>query len=90
MSALPYSLVFSGKAIEGLRQTPAPQASRIRAALDKLAVDPSRRDIDVAPLRNRPGYRLRVGDHRAIFERDDDARTIEVLRVGPRGSVYKG
>lgn len=36
-----------------------------------------------------PGYRLRVGDYRAIFERDDDARTIEVLRIEPRGSIYK-
>ena len=86
---MPYRLLFSGRAIKGLRQTPAPLAGRIRAALDGLAADPSRRDVDVAPLRNRPGYRLRVGGYRAIFERDDDARTIEVLRVEPRGSAYK-
>ena len=85
-----YSLLFSGQAVKGLRKTPAPEASRIRSALDRLAADPWRRDIDVAPLRNRPGYRLRVGDYRAIFERDDDARTIEVLRIGPRGSIYEG
>ena len=48
----------------GLRKTPAPEASRIRVALDRLAADPSRRDID--------------------------ARTIEVLRIGPRGSIYEG
>ena len=86
---LSYRLLFSGQAIKGLRQTPAQSAVRIRAALDRLAGDPSRRDIDVAPLRNRPGYRLRVGGYRAIFERDDNARTIEVLRIEPRGSVYK-
>ncbi len=85
-----YSLSYSGQAIKGLRQMPAPFAARIRAALDELAADPSRRGIDVAPLRNRAGYRLRVGGYRAIFERDDDACTIEVLRVGPRGAVYKG
>ena len=59
-----YSLLFSGQAMKGLRKTPAPEASRIRSALDRLAADPSRRDID--------------------------ARTIEVLRIGPRGSIYEG
>ncbi len=53
------------------------------------AEDPDRRDVDVNPLRGRPGFRLRVGSHRVIFERDDDARVIEVLHIGPRGDVYK-
>ncbi len=85
---MPHRLLFSGQAIKGLRRVPAPFAGRIRTELEKLAANPSRRDIDVAPLRNRPGFRLRVGEFRAIFERDDDSRTIRVLRIAPRGSVY--
>ena len=57
--------------------------------LDKLAQNPGRRDIDVTPLRGRPGLRLRVGPWRVIFERDEEARKIDVLRIGPRGDVYK-
>ena len=45
--------------------------------------------IDVTPLRGRPGLRLRVGPWRVIFERDEEARKIDVLRIGPRGDVYK-
>ena len=41
------------------------------------------------PLRGRPGFRLRVGTWRVIFERDEEAQTIDVLRIGPRGDVYK-
>ena len=59
-----------------------------RAGLDELARDPDRRDIDVAPLRGRPGFRLRIGGWRVIFERHEEAREIDVLRIGPRGDVY--
>lgn len=41
---------------------------------------------DVKPLKGRPGYRLRVGDYRAIFEMD--AGEILVLDAGPRGGIY--
>jgi len=41
---------------------------------------------DVKMLTGRPGKRLRVGDFGVIFE--EDAVTIRVLTVGPRGGVY--
>jgi mRNA interferase RelE/StbE len=41
---------------------------------------------DVTPLVGVPGKRLRVGDFRVIF--DEDATTIRVIRIGPRGGVY--
>ena len=37
----------------------------------------------------RPVLRLRVGPWLVIFERDEEARNIDVLRIGPRGDVYK-
>ncbi|MDE2716570.1 MAG: type II toxin-antitoxin system RelE/ParE family toxin [Chloroflexota bacterium] len=62
---------------------------RIRRELDKLAETPERRDIDVAKLRGRTGYRLRVGDYRIIFERDNKAGIIDVLRIASRGQAYR-
>ena len=41
---------------------------------------------DVKTLVGRPGKRLRVGDFRVIFE--EDATTIRVLTLGPRGGIY--
>ena len=64
-------------------------SGRIRQLLDKLAEDPKRRDIDVKPLRDNRGFRMRVGDHRVIFDRDEETRVIGILRIGPRGDVYK-
>ncbi len=36
-----------------------------------------------------PEYRLRVGDWRVRFARDDENAVIHVLRVLPRGKAYR-
>jgi mRNA interferase RelE/StbE len=41
---------------------------------------------DVKGLTGRPGKRLRIGAYPVIF--DEDATTITVQAVGPRGNVY--
>ena len=48
-----------------------------------------RKLLEDARLLGRPDLRLRVGPWRVIFERDEKARKIDVLRIGPRGDVYK-
>ena len=67
----------------------ARDSARIRQLLDRLAEDPERRDIDVKPLRGNRGFRLRTGNYRVIFDRDDQTQVIEILRIGLRGDVYK-
>ena len=84
-----YELRMGRHAIGALRKMPRPYIRNIRRELDKLAENPERRDIDVAKLRGRPGYRLRVGDYRIIFERDNKARIIDVLRIASRGQAYR-
>ena len=44
-------------------------------------------DIDV--LKGRKGFRLRVGQYRVIYTRQDDQLIIEVGKVRPRGDIYK-
>ena len=83
-----YRVVIRKQAIKALKGMGSPEARRVRAGLDKLAQDPDRRDIDVMPLRGRPGFRLRIGGWRVIFDRHEEAREIDVLRIGPRGDVY--
>jgi mRNA interferase RelE/StbE len=83
-----YTFTIKRQAIKALQRMPRQQAQRIRRDMDKLSEDPDRRDIDIAPLRGRPGFRLRVGDFRVIFERDDEAHVIGILRIAPRGQVY--
>ena len=89
MENAPYELTIKRQAIKALQNMPRQNAQRIRRELDKLAAHPNRRDVDVASLTGRPGFRLRVGDWRIIFTREDTARAIDVLRIVPRGQAYK-
>ena len=84
-----YQLTLRRQAVKALRRMPRQEAGRIRSVLDKLADAPDREDLDIAPLRGRPGYRLRVGGVRLLFERDDEAHVIDVLRIAPRGDAYR-
>lgn len=71
---------------------------RIRAgmihAMQVIAADPDGHRLDVRPLRaidrRPPVLRLRVGDYRALFQIDDEAGWVRVVRAGHRKNVYRG
>ena len=62
-------------------------ARQIRDKIMAVAADPSNPSLGVRPLTNRPGFRLRVGGWRVIF--DMGTGTLEVLVIETRGGVYK-
>ena len=44
---------------------------------------------DVQPISGQLGYfRLRIGPFRVIFRREDNADTIVITWIGPRGDAY--
>ena len=55
--------------------------------IDQLAVEPAQLANQVKKLKGRSGYRLRVGDWRVIF--DDNGDVLDILAIGPRGSIYE-
>jgi mRNA interferase RelE/StbE len=84
-----YRIVFTRSADKALRKMPRPIALRIRDKLAQIAEDPYGQHPNVTRLQNRPGYRLRVGDWRVIYEIEGEELIILVLRVGARGEVYR-
>jgi mRNA interferase RelE/StbE len=84
-----YRVLFTKIADKTLRKLPRNTAQRIRRSLDDLATNPYAEHLDVTKLQNRPGYRLRVGDWRVIYEIENDELTVLVLRIGLRGEVYR-
>ena len=84
-----YELTLKKQAIRALQRIPRQQAQRVRSELEKLIENPDREDLDISRLQGRPGFRLRVGDLRVIFDRDDENRVIDVLRIAPRGQAYR-
>lgn len=82
-----YTLRFERVAQKALQKKIHPQdAARIREALEALTGDPYPRQS--LKLRDREGYRLRVGDYRVIYEVDEAETVITVLQIGHRQSIY--
>ena len=83
-----YNIVFTKQADKALRKMPQNIARLIRQKLDQIAADPYAKHNNVTKLQNRPGYRLRVGDWRIIYEIHNDQLVVLVLKIAPRGGVY--
>jgi mRNA interferase RelE/StbE len=79
-------IAYSKDALKALRRMPREEAHRIRGKIEQYAAEPTSQANNVKTLRGRDGLRLRVGDWRVIFE--DDLGTMNVLLIGPRGSIY--
>jgi mRNA interferase RelE/StbE len=75
--------LFTARAKRDLKRRDPPVQRRVTAALDTFVVsNPPRGDV----RKLGPGeWRLRVGDWRVRFDRDDEARVIVVLRILSRG-----
>ncbi len=84
-----YQLFFTRQALKTLRKLPRNTADRIREKLSILAEAPYAPNANVTKLQNRPGYRLRVGDWRVIYDIEDRELRILVLKIAPRGEVYR-
>ena len=95
------AIEFTKKALKGLRKVPARHADAILSGLKRIG-DGDSAGLDIRLLRGlNDTYRLRIGGYRAIYQRREEKvdvdgeiekiiiLTILVLRVGPRGDVYK-
>jgi mRNA interferase RelE/StbE len=84
-----HRILFTKSADRTLRTMPRELARRLRERLGQIAQNPYAQHSNVTKLQNRPGYRLRVGDWRVIYEIENEELVILVLRIGPRGEVYR-
>jgi mRNA interferase RelE/StbE len=82
-------IVFTKQADKALRKMSRNTAQLIREKLSHLADDPYVRNPNITSLPGRPGYRLRVGDWRVVYEVQDDQLIVLVLKIAPRGGVYR-
>jgi mRNA interferase RelE/StbE len=84
-----YKIVFTKQAVKSLQRIPRNITDLIREKLAQLAADPFAKHLNVTKLQNRPGNRLRVGDWRVIYEIQKEQLVVMVLKVAPRGEVYR-
>jgi mRNA interferase RelE/StbE len=68
---------------------PRNTANLIREKLTQITNDPFASIPNAKKLQGRPGYRLRIGDWRVIYEINKDQVVIIVMKIAPRGEVYR-
>lgn len=79
-------IVYSRSALKSLRRMPANDAKRITSKIRQYRLNPESLANNVTELKGSNYRRLRVGDWRIIM--DDTGAVLEVLKIGPRGSIY--
>ena len=84
-----YNLVIKKQAKKRLKALAASTRARIAGQIQMLGLNPDDDRLDIKKMKGKSGYRLRVGQWRVIFERDDLVKIISIERVGARGDVYK-
>ncbi len=84
-----FGIVFTKQADRVLRRMPRDVAQLIREKIAGIAAKPYAEHNNATKLIGRPGYRLRVGDWRILYELQNDKLIVLVLTIGSRGQVYR-
>ncbi len=84
-----YQLKYRRQARNYLARLPNQVKSKIVNKLHELQANPDDQNLDIDKLKGESGYRLRVGQYRVIYTRHKDQLIIEVVKIRPRGDIYK-
>jgi mRNA interferase RelE/StbE len=82
-----YQVEITPPALKQLERIDRQFRTRILATIERLSIDP--RPQGCKQLTGWPGYRIRVGDYRALYRIDDAAKIVWILEVGHRREVYR-
>jgi mRNA interferase RelE/StbE len=81
-----WTLDYAGRAVKDVDRLDPPIRRRVLDALGKLVADPHGGQL--RKLTGSPESRLRVGDWRVLVMLDEKTKTLQVVRVLPRGRAY--
>lgn len=80
-------LVYTHRAAKDIEKLDPPVKKRIGEALLRYSENPLKYATMLSDSKLGT-YRFRIGDYRIIFDLEED--DIVILRVGHRGSIYRG
>ena len=82
-----WNLIILKKAEKYLKKLSSNEQKRIIQALKLLIQDPNQ--VDIKQLQGRLEYRLRVGNFRILYRKDEQNLTYVITKIKSRGDVYK-
>lgn len=84
-----YALVIKQQAKKKLQSLSRVERVRIAEHIQLLGLNPDDPVLDIKKMVGEPHYRLRVGNWRIIFDRQDEVRIIAIEKIKARGDAYK-
>ena len=82
-----YSLVIKKSAERELRAISKQDLGRVVDRAQRLAHNP--RAPGSEKVSGQEWYRIRQGDYRIVYAIDDEARIVEIVKIGHRREVYR-
>ena len=82
-----YTLRILTRAERELGDLPTAAYEKLKNKIYALTENP--RPPGCKKLKDHPGWRIRIGSYRVIYEIDDAARVVTVVHVGHRKEVYR-
>ena len=80
-----YEIIFDKKALQEFNKLIKPIKERIWEKLQKCKQNPFH---FLEPLVQIKGFKLRIGDYRAIIDVQETIKVLNILKVGHRKNVY--
>ncbi len=84
-----YALLIKQQARKKLQSLSRVDRVRVTEQLTLLGLNPDNPELDIKKLVGEPYYRLRIGNWRIIFDRQDQVRIIAIEKIKARGDAYK-
>lgn len=83
-----YEILIERRAERDLKRLLAEEFNRIIRAVRALATEP--RPAGCRKIEgSKSDWRIRVGDYRVVYEIDDGAQAVRIMRVRHRSEVYR-
>jgi mRNA interferase RelE/StbE len=84
-----YKIIIHRQAAKSLEKIPSKTRKVIYEKIKILSENPFDNDLDICKLKDRSGYRFRVGDWRVIYNIEKDKVMIWILNIDHRREVYR-
>lgn len=85
-----YEVKFHKDAMKYLKKIDKSSRIKILDQINLLALNPRNPELNIKKLQGFENeYRLRVGTYRILYSIYDDIIVIVIVKIGPRGDVYK-
>ena len=82
-----YKIEIRRQATKDLARIERKYRQKIIAAIDELAHNPQ--PAGCKKLRNREGWRVRVGEYRILYSIEEERLLVLVVRIGHRREAYR-